>query len=88
MKSQRTTEEPVADLAGSKELFSEAKPLFDVMGKASFFLGDVGAGAKAKLVVNMIMGARLLRRPISSVMELDGGALEGQHGFIETLISG
>ena len=46
--------------AGSEELFHRAQPLFDVMGKASFFLGDVGAGAKAKLVLNMIMGAHNL----------------------------
>ena len=31
----------------------------DVMGKASFFLGEVGAGAKMKLVVNMVMGSMM-----------------------------
>ena len=29
------------------------------MGKAHFFLGDVGQGAKMKLVVNMIMGSMM-----------------------------
>ena len=29
------------------------------MGKASFFLGEVGAGAKMKLVVNMVMGSMM-----------------------------
>jgi glyoxylate/succinic semialdehyde reductase len=29
-------------------------PLLDVMGKAHFFLGDVGQGAQMKLVVNMV----------------------------------
>lgn len=45
--------------AGDRELFDAAGPLLDVMGKASFFLGDVGAGARMKLVVNMIMGAMM-----------------------------
>jgi 3-hydroxyisobutyrate dehydrogenase-like beta-hydroxyacid dehydrogenase len=31
-------------------------PVFDVLGKKSFFLGEVGNGARMKLVVNMIMG--------------------------------
>jgi glyoxylate/succinic semialdehyde reductase len=29
------------------------------MGKAKFFLGDVGAGANMKLVVNMVMGSMM-----------------------------
>ena len=45
--------------AGDKELFDAALPLLDVMGKASFFLGEVGAGARMKLVVNMVMGSMM-----------------------------
>lgn len=45
--------------AGDEEAFTAAQPLLDVMGKASFFLGDVGAGAHMKLVVNMIMGSMM-----------------------------
>ncbi|PSR94994.1 Glyoxylate/succinic semialdehyde reductase [Actinidia chinensis var. chinensis] len=45
--------------AGEKKLFEEALPAFDVMGKKSFFLGQVGNGAKMKLVVNMIMGSMM-----------------------------
>ena len=37
-------------------LYEEVIPAFDVLGKKSFFLGQVGNGAKMKLVVNMIMG--------------------------------
>ncbi|XP_075633409.1 glyoxylate/succinic semialdehyde reductase 1-like [Castanea sativa] len=40
----------------SKALYEEAIPFFDVLGKKSFFLGQVGNGAKMELVVNMIMG--------------------------------
>lgn len=45
--------------AGDEELFHAAAPLLDIMGKASFFLGEVGAGARMKLVVNMVMGSMM-----------------------------
>ncbi|GAB4841589.1 Putative oxidoreductase glyr1 [Ancistrocladus abbreviatus] len=45
--------------AGEKALYDEAIPAFDVLGKKSFFLGNVGNGAKMKLVVNMIMGSMM-----------------------------
>lgn len=37
--------------AGDQQLFDASGPLLDVMGKAKFFLGEVGAGANMKLVV-------------------------------------
>ncbi|RDY06652.1 Glyoxylate/succinic semialdehyde reductase 1 [Mucuna pruriens] len=45
--------------AGDKALYDEVLPAFDVLGKKSFFLGEVGNGAKMKLVVNMIMGSMM-----------------------------
>ncbi|KAI3526401.1 hypothetical protein L1887_05653 [Cichorium endivia] len=45
--------------AGDKGLYEEILPAFDVLGKKSFFLGQVGNGAKMKLVVNMIMGSMM-----------------------------
>lgn len=45
--------------AGDKSLYDEIMPSFDVMGKKAFFLGEVGNGAKMKLVVNMIMGSMM-----------------------------
>ncbi|XP_065876786.1 glyoxylate/succinic semialdehyde reductase 1-like [Euphorbia lathyris] len=45
--------------AGDKALYETAIPAFDVMGKKSFFLGEIGNGAKMKLVVNMIMGSMM-----------------------------
>ncbi|GAB2282366.1 Putative oxidoreductase glyr1 [Dionaea muscipula] len=45
--------------AGEKELYDEAIPVFDIMGKKALFLGKVGNGAKMKLVVNMIMGSMM-----------------------------
>lgn len=46
--------------AGERQLFDKAAPMLEVMGKKSFFLGeDVGAGAKMKLVINMVMGSMM-----------------------------
>ena len=42
--------------AGDRALFDECAPHFDVVGKKSVYLGDVGQGAKMKLVVNMMLG--------------------------------
>ncbi|XWS36651.1 hypothetical protein CRYUN_Cryun20dG0103500 [Craigia yunnanensis] len=45
--------------AGKKVLYEDAIPPFNVLGKKSFFFGQVGNGAKMKLVVNMIMGSMM-----------------------------
>lgn len=45
--------------AGDKALYEVMLPVFDVLGKKSFFLGEVGKGAEMKLVVNMIMGSMM-----------------------------
>jgi len=45
--------------AGDKALYDRVTGPLDVMGKAHFFLGEVGAGAKMKLVVNMVMGSMM-----------------------------
>jgi 3-hydroxyisobutyrate dehydrogenase/2-hydroxy-3-oxopropionate reductase len=45
--------------AGDKSLYDEALPAFEIMGKMSPYLGEVGQGAKMKLVVNMMMGGML-----------------------------
>jgi len=45
--------------AGDRSLYDEAAPALDCMGKKSYFLGDVGAGARMKLVVNMVMGSMM-----------------------------
>lgn len=39
-----------------QSLYDEVTPAFDAMGKKAFYLGEVGHGARMKLVVNMIMG--------------------------------
>lgn len=45
---------------GDEELVADAQPCFDIMGKKTFYLGEVGAGARMKLVVNMIMGVNIV----------------------------
>ncbi len=45
--------------AGDEGLYGEAAPLLDVMGKKRLFLGEVGNGARMKLIVNMIMGGMM-----------------------------
>jgi len=45
--------------AGDRELFDQALPGFEKMGKKSLFLGDLGNGARMKLVVNMVMGGMM-----------------------------
>lgn len=46
--------------AGDKSAYDLALPAFDVMGKKSFLLSEeVGAGARMKLIVNMIMGSMM-----------------------------
>jgi 3-hydroxyisobutyrate dehydrogenase/2-hydroxy-3-oxopropionate reductase len=45
--------------AGDKTLYDEALPAFEVMGKMAPYLGELGQGARMKLVINMIMGGML-----------------------------
>ncbi len=42
--------------AGDRSLFDELDSAFDALAKKSIFLGEVGQGARMKLVVNMVMG--------------------------------
>ncbi len=41
--------------AGDPGLFEDAEPAFDAMGKLAVHLGEVGTGARMKLVINSIM---------------------------------
>lgn len=53
--------------------------LVQVMGKASFYLGQDGAGANMKLVVNMVrLLSRLLLQPLECVLS------DAAHGFDAT----
>ncbi len=45
--------------AGDSQLFDQASAALDAMGKAKFFLGEVGAGANMKLVINLLLGGSM-----------------------------
>jgi 3-hydroxyisobutyrate dehydrogenase-like beta-hydroxyacid dehydrogenase len=45
--------------AGDNSLYNEAMPALEVMGKKTFYLGEVSKGAQMKLVINMIMGTMM-----------------------------
>jgi len=45
--------------AGDRSLYDEAAPALDIMGKKRLFLGEVGAGARMKIIVNLIMGGMM-----------------------------
>jgi len=44
---------------GDKALFEQVSAELEAMGKANFYYGEVGAGTKMKLVVNMVMGTMM-----------------------------
>ncbi|MFT3736868.1 MAG: NAD(P)-dependent oxidoreductase [Rhodocyclaceae bacterium] len=44
---------------GDRSLYDDAGPALDKLGKKRLHLGEVGQGARMKLVVNMIMGSML-----------------------------
>ncbi len=45
--------------SGDEELYTQAKPALDIMGKKSYYFSDTGQGAQMKLVINMIMGTMM-----------------------------
>jgi 3-hydroxyisobutyrate dehydrogenase len=46
--------------SGATEDFEKAKPLFEVLGKKSLLLGDIGVGSKAKLAINYLIALMYL----------------------------
>ncbi|TCS80621.1 NAD(P)-dependent oxidoreductase [Tepidibacillus fermentans] len=48
--------ELVVLVGGDKETYQTCKPIFNVVGKASFYLGENGAGSNAKLAINSMLG--------------------------------
>lgn len=43
-------------VGGRKEIFHRCEPIFAAMGKEAIYMGDNGAGAVTKLVVNLVLG--------------------------------
>ncbi|WP_318556332.1 NAD(P)-dependent oxidoreductase [Geobacter anodireducens] len=65
--------------AGDQSLFTDAGPAFAALGKKCLHLGEVGQGARMKLVVNMIMGQMMAAlgegMALGRKCGLDGGQL-------------
>jgi len=59
------TKKPAADgtllilAAGNQELYHEVQAALQVLGKRLWYLGEVGQGAKMKILVNLVMGAMM-----------------------------
>lgn len=43
-------------VGGNEDKFRECEPVFSALGKRTFYMGKNGAGAVAKLVVNLVLG--------------------------------
>ena len=52
---QAETGQLVIMAGGAKSAFEEVKPIFDVLGKLSKWVGDTGAGNIAKLAINSLL---------------------------------
>ena len=48
--------------AGDKGLYDTVGEDLDAMGKAKYFLGEVGAASRMKIIVNMVRAVPCLRR--------------------------
>lgn len=46
-------------VGGSTENYERAKPLFDILGKTSLLLGEVGVGSSAKLAINYFLALNI-----------------------------
>jgi len=46
-------------VGGSAENYEKAKPLFDVLGKSSILLGEIGLGSSAKLAINYFLALNI-----------------------------
>ena len=59
-------------VGGSEEPFGECSAIFSTLGKLTFYMGKNGAGAVAKLVVNLVLG--LNRMALAEGLSLAGKA--------------
>jgi 3-hydroxyisobutyrate dehydrogenase-like beta-hydroxyacid dehydrogenase len=46
-------------VGGDSSVYEQHKPIFDVLGKASYYFGVNGQGSNAKLAINMMLGLSL-----------------------------
>lgn len=70
-------------VGGREEIFRECEPIFSAIGKEAFFMGNNGAGALTKLIVNLILG--LNRMALAEGLSLAKKAGMDQHRLLEVL---
>ncbi len=70
-------------VGGSEERFVACSPIFSALGRQSFFMGENGTGALAKLVVNLVLG--LNRMVLAEGLSLAGKAGIDRHRMLEVL---
>lgn len=70
-------------VGGNEKTFNEGGPLFSALGKQAFYMGKSGAGATAKLIVNLVLG--LNRMALAEGLCLAGKAGMDLHRILEVL---
>jgi 3-hydroxyisobutyrate dehydrogenase-like beta-hydroxyacid dehydrogenase len=70
-------------VGGREEIFRECEPIFSAIGKEAFFMGNNGAGALTKLIVNLILG--LNRMALAEGLSLAKKAGMDQRRLLEVL---
>jgi 2-hydroxy-3-oxopropionate reductase len=82
--SKMCAEKDVTFLVGGKEeTFEKSGPLFSALGKQTFYMGENGTGAAAKLIVNLVLG--LNRMALAEGLCLAGKAGMDPHRTLEVL---
>jgi 2-hydroxy-3-oxopropionate reductase len=70
-------------VGGNEETFGKCVPIFSVLGRRTFHMGKNGAGAAAKLIVNLVLG--LNRMALAEGLCLAGKAGMDLHRTLEVL---
>jgi 3-hydroxyisobutyrate dehydrogenase-like beta-hydroxyacid dehydrogenase len=73
-------------VGGKKQIYERCKPLFEAMGKGSFYMGSHGAGTYTKLSNNTISAITLIAFVEGIVMAAKGGV--DPERFIEVISQG
>jgi 3-hydroxyisobutyrate dehydrogenase-like beta-hydroxyacid dehydrogenase len=47
-------------VGGERETYERCRPIFDILGRISFYLGPSGAGSTMKLIANAVLGIEML----------------------------
>ncbi|MEA3464720.1 MAG: NAD(P)-dependent oxidoreductase [Thermodesulfobacteriota bacterium] len=72
--------------AGDQTLWDQVQPAFDIMGKKSLFLGEIGAAASMKIAVNMMMGGMM--SVFSEALTLVQGCDLAEQDFLDVVAAG